>query len=118
HLELGQPVALKFLLESLVDRTELVERFIREARNCVSINSEHVVRVADVGRLPTGAPFMVMEFLEGHDLETEVQRQGPLPPARAVDYAIQTCVGLAEAHARHLIHRDLKPANLFLTTRS
>ncbi len=118
HLHLAQPVALKFLLESLLQRPDLVERFLREARNCVSINSEHVVRVMDVGRLPSGAPFMVMEFLQGQDLEAEVQLDGALVPGRAVDYALQACVGLAEAHVRRLIHRDLKPANLFLTTRS
>jgi eukaryotic-like serine/threonine-protein kinase len=118
HLELGQPVALKFLLEALADREELVARFLREARNCVSINSEHVVRVMDVGRLESGAPYMVMEYLQGQDLESELGQRRTLPVQEAANIALQTCMGLAEAHQRNLVHRDLKPANLFMTTRS
>src|SRR5690606_21483056 len=72
-------------------------------------------RVYDVGTVPDGAPYMVMEFLEGRDLNEVVER-GPLPSVEdAVDWVLQACEALAEVHGRGIVHRDLKPANLFLT---
>jgi serine/threonine-protein kinase len=68
HIELRERVAIKFLLDTPADNAELSERFLREARAAVKIKSEHVVRVIDVGRLPSDAPYMVMEYLEGEDL--------------------------------------------------
>jgi serine/threonine-protein kinase len=88
-------------------------RFAREARAAVKIKSEHVARVTDVGTLETGAPYMVMEYLEGQDLSALLAR-GPLPVEQAVDYLLQACEAIAEAHALGIVHRDLKPANLFL----
>jgi serine/threonine-protein kinase len=114
HLELGQPVAVKFLLAEGLARREVAARFIREARAAASIRGEHVARVLDVGRLENGAPYIVMEYLEGRDLEQMV-RAGPIPVADAVDYVIQACDAMAEAHRLGIVHRDLKPANLFLT---
>jgi len=83
----------------------------------VKIKGEHVARVSDVGTLDTGAPYMVMEFLEGSDLAQKLERSGPLPVSEAVDYIIQACEAIAEAHTHSIVHRDLKPANLFLTKR-
>jgi serine/threonine-protein kinase len=117
HLELGQRVALKFLLPEFAANDEASQRFLREARAAVRIRSENVARVIDVGRLETGAPYMVMEFLEGHDLAHAVS-EGPLDVADAVAYVIQACDAIAEAHAAGIVHRDLKPANLFLTRRT
>lgn len=117
HLELRERVALKFLLPNALARSELVERFLREARAAVRIQSEHVARISDVGRLENGAPYMVMEFLNGSDLSVVLQQNGPLSPALAVDYVLQACEALAEAHSLGIIHRDLKPANLFLIER-
>jgi serine/threonine-protein kinase len=114
HLELGQPVAIKFLLAEGVGRPEVSARFIREARAAASIRGEHVARVLDVGRLENGAPYIVMEYLQGRDLE-QMLRNGPLPIEDAVDYVIQACDAMAEAHRLGIVHRDLKPANLFLT---
>ncbi len=116
HLELGQRVALKFLLEHAALDEDAATRFLREARAVVRIQSEHVARVIDVGRLENGAPYMVMEYLDGRDL-AKVVSEGPLPVEDAVDYLLQACEALAEAHAAGIIHRDLKPANLFLTKR-
>ena len=82
------------------------------------LKSEHVARVLDVGTLDTGAPYMVMEYLEGSDLGSVVAEQGPLPVSAAVDYVLQACEAIAEAHALGIVHRDLKPANLFLTGRT
>jgi hypothetical protein len=114
HLQLHQKVAIKFLLPEALSNAEAVERFAREARAAVKITSEHVARVIDVGTLETGAPFMVMEFLEGHDLAQWVRLRGSLPLDQAVDFVLQACEALAEAHTLGIVHRDLKPANLFV----
>lgn len=116
HLELDQRVAVKFLLAHIAS-PEAVARFVREARAAVKIRSEHVARVIDVGRLEDGAPYMVMEYLEGRDLAAQLGH-GPLSIEDAVDYVIQAADAMAEAHAEGIVHRDLKPANLFLTRRS
>jgi eukaryotic-like serine/threonine-protein kinase len=117
HLELDERVALKFLLPEAVESPEAAARFVREARAAVKIKSEHVARVIDVGRLENGAPYMVMEFLNGTDLG-EVVQQGQLPVEDAVDYLIQACDAMVEAHAAGIVHRDLKPSNLFLSRRN
>jgi len=116
HIELRERVAIKFLLDSSAEDTELSERFLREARAAVKIRSEHVVRVSDVGRLPSGAPYLVMEYLEGEDLGQRLER-GAVPIEDAVDYVIQCCEAMHVAHRSGIVHRDLKPANLFLTQR-
>ncbi len=118
HLQLDQPVAIKFLVPELMEREDAVARFLREARASVRIRSEHVVRVLDVGTLDDGTPFMVMEFLEGRDLAKELEDRKNLPVSEAIDYVLQVCEGLAEAHALGIVHRDLKPANLFHTRKS
>jgi serine/threonine protein kinase len=118
HVALNQRVAIKFLLPSAVGNAQIIERFAREARAAVQIQSEHVARVIDVGTLPTGSPYMVMEFLEGTDLAEAVEKGGAMPVAQAVSYVLQACEALAEAHALGIVHRDLKPANLFLARRA
>jgi serine/threonine-protein kinase len=118
HVTLRQRVAVKFLLPEAVARAGSVERFLREARSAVMIQSEHVARVFDVGTLDTGSPYMVMELLQGSDLGELLDAKGKLPIDQAVDYVLQACEAIAEAHALGIIHRDLKPANLFLTSRS
>ncbi len=115
HLELDERVALKILLPKYRQNEEIVARFRREARAAVKIKSEHVAKVHDVGTLEDGAPCLVMEYLEGLDLESLITDQGPVPRERAVDYVLQGCEALAEAHALGIVHRDLKPANLFLS---
>jgi hypothetical protein len=116
HVHLQQPVALKFLLPEMVHHPETVERFVREARASAQLRSEHVCRVADVGAFESGAPYIVMELLDGSDLASLIAH-GPMPVQRAADHVLQACVGVAEAHALGIVHRDLKPANLFLTRR-
>jgi eukaryotic-like serine/threonine-protein kinase len=118
HLQLDERVAIKFLLPGALHNPEAVARFAREARAAVKIKSEHVARVSDVGTLETGAPYMVMEFLQGRDLSGVLAHSGPLSPADAAEHVLQACEALAEAHALGIVHRDLKPANLFLATRA
>ena len=114
HLRLRQRVAVKMLLPSMSDHTITVTRFEREARSAGQLRNRHVARVMDVDQMPDGLPYMVMEFLEGHDLQLELERRGQLPHEEVVDYVLQACAGMMEAHALGIIHRDLKPSNLFL----
>ena len=116
HLDLGQRVALKFLLPNALQNAEAAARFLREARAAVKNDSEHVARVIDVGRLDNGAPYMVMEYLEGHDLGDH-PKGAALPLEDAVDFVLQACEAMAVAHTMGIVHRDLKPANLFLAQR-
>jgi serine/threonine-protein kinase len=116
HVALGQRVAIKFMLPRALASADNVARFEREARAVVRLRSEHVARVTDVGRLETGAPYIVMEFLEGYDLDRLLEG-GALPIDKAIDYLLQACEAIAEAHSLGIVHRDLKPTNLFLTTR-
>jgi eukaryotic-like serine/threonine-protein kinase len=118
HVELGQRVALKFLRPEMLRNPEVVGRFSQEAMAAVKIKSDHVARVFDVGTMPDGAPFIVIEHLEGKNLEEILSEQGPLPIKRAIDYVMQACEALADAHACGVVHRDVKPENLFLTQRS
>ncbi|MET0795024.1 MAG: protein kinase [Polyangiaceae bacterium] len=118
HLELEQRVAMKFLHPLALERADTAERFRREARSAAKIRSEHVARVIDVGIMEGGVPYMVMEYLEGHDLSDEMGRVGMLPIEDAIDYVLQAIEALAEAHTAGIVHRDLKPANLFIATRA
>jgi serine/threonine-protein kinase len=118
HAELQQRVAVKVLPDSQADDGEMVERFMREARAAARLKSEHAVKVIDVGRRKrSGAPYIVMELLQGEDLGALVERGGQLAIPDAVDFVLQACEAVAEAHALGIIHRDLKPRNLFLSMR-
>jgi serine/threonine protein kinase len=117
HIDLDQPVALKFILPHALAGKGNVERFMREARAAVRLKSEHVARVYDVGRDGDDRPFMVLELLEGMDLAKLIKSKGSLPVADAVEYVLQACEALVEAHAAGIVHRDLKPQNLFVTRR-
>ncbi|HEX7672311.1 MAG TPA: serine/threonine-protein kinase, partial [Polyangiaceae bacterium] len=117
HMELDQPVAVKFLRKRFSNEPTVVARFLEEAKAAAALRNEHVVRVMDVGQTPNGVPFYVMEHLEGTDLETLLVREGPLRIDRALDYVRQACKALEEAHALGIVHRDVKPENLFLSTR-
>jgi len=117
HMQLDQRVALKFLRPEAMQSKEAVERFQREARSAVRLRSEHVAKVTDVGTLDTGAPYMVMEYLEGADLSRVVQATGSISIDESVNFVMQACEAIAEAHSLGIIHRDLKPQNLFVTRR-
>jgi len=118
HIALDERVAIKLLLPEMLSNNDAVQRFAREARAAIKIKNEHVVRVMDVSTLPSGAPMMVMEFLDGEDLSQLIERQGPLPLATVAEYVLQACEAIAEAHSLGIVHRDLKPANLFVTRRN
>jgi eukaryotic-like serine/threonine-protein kinase len=114
QLELDRRVAIKFLLRAVAKNEEVVARFSREARAAARMQGEHVARVLDVGALPDGLPYMVMEHLEGSDLAERISVQRGMPLEEIARIVIEACDALAEAHAAGIVHRDLKPANLFL----
>jgi serine/threonine-protein kinase len=120
HLRLKQRVALKVLAPDMVRDPELVARFEHEARAVANLRTPHVPRVMDVDATEGGIPFIVMEFLEGRDLDAELvarQQSGArFPLDEACDYLLQACAAMIEAHDLGIIHRDLKPANLFLAS--
>ncbi|HUS33567.1 MAG TPA: serine/threonine-protein kinase [Kofleriaceae bacterium] len=117
HLDLGTPIALKFLHEHMLENRELVDRFKREARASAQLRGENVCRVSDVGTAENGQPFIVMELLQGQDLNSVVKERGALTPQVTAEIMLQTCLALAEAHMVGIVHRDVKPGNLMLTTR-
>jgi len=131
-LRLGQPVALKFLPESVAQDADARERLFAEARNARSIAHPHVCRVYDVGEMtvpstgPAGTPqggsgrgrlFLTMEYIDGEDLASLLRRIGRLPGPKASEIAHQLCAGLEAAHERGVLHRDLKPANVMIDGR-
>ncbi|MBI2394420.1 MAG: serine/threonine protein kinase [Deltaproteobacteria bacterium] len=109
----GAPVALKVIQPELAADPELLERFRREARALESLRSEHIVRVHEVVEIEGSGPCMVMELLDGEDLDHVLDTDGPLPIGDAVAAVRQACEAIGEAHAHGIIHRDLKPGNLF-----
>jgi len=114
HQRLGQQVAIKVLHPHLRAMPDVTRRFEQEARTAARLTSANVARVVDVDSLPDGSPFMVMEFLRGHDLGTELDQRRKLPIDEAVVYVLQASAAMDEAHGLGIIHRDLKPSNLFL----
>jgi serine/threonine-protein kinase len=114
HLVLEHPIAIKVVRPEYAHHPEAVARFLNEARASAQLHGIHVAHVLDTGRIENGPPYMVLEYLEGFDLRELLGAEGPLPVSRAVDYVVQTCEAVAEAHARGIIHRDLKPENLFV----
>lgn len=114
HVDLARPVAVKLIRHELMETESVAERFLLEARAAAKIQSEHVGRVLDVGRLDSGEPYIVMEYLQGQDLAAHLEQFGRFEPEAAVDLILEACEALAEAHHHQIVHRDLKPENLFL----
>src|ERR1041385_9189332 len=117
HAQLDERVAVKMLRSERLAQKEACERVLLEARATVKIQSDHVVRVFDVGTLEDGAPYIVMEYLSGCDLAQLLTAEGQLAIADAASYVRQACDAIGKAHALGIVHRDLKPANLFLAVR-
>jgi serine/threonine-protein kinase len=116
HSELGTTVAIKAVLPEALGDHATIARFKREALAMARLRSEHAVRILDVGE-EAGMPYIMMEYLEGNDLASELRRRGALPIREVVRYLLEAIDVLAEAHDIGIVHRDLKPANLFLARR-
>jgi serine/threonine protein kinase len=117
HVEIGKRVALKVLHPSYSRMPDLVERFRREARAASKIGHPNIVDVTDSGTTADGSVYFVMEYLEGVELGSVIEREGALDVARALKITGQICRALSAAHREGIIHRDLKPENIFLITR-
>src|SRR5215213_2642174 len=112
-LKLGQPVALKFLPETLSADGAALARFHREVRVARQVSHRNVCRVYDIGEVD-GQHFLSMEFIRGEELASLIRRIGRLPADKAVEISRQLCAGLAAAHDNKVLHRDLKPANVMI----
>ncbi|HEY4016189.1 MAG TPA: protein kinase [Polyangiaceae bacterium] len=114
HVRLRQRLAIKILRPDVADFGEVITRFEREARAAAQLQSIHTARVIDVETLPNGLPYIVLEYLEGRDLDAEIEGAGPMPVEEAIDVVLQVADAMSEAHALGIVHRDLKPSNLFV----
>ena len=118
HRMLARPAAIKLIRPEMIGAGDpagaqlAVKRFRREAEAAANLRSPHTVELYDFGVTDDQTLYFVMELLEGMDLETLVQRHGPLPAGRVIHILRQVCESLEEAHARGLVHRDIKPANI------
>jgi serine/threonine protein kinase len=114
HLRMGKIAAMKVLHPEYSREAEVVERFRREAEAVSQLTHPNTVQVFDFGTA-TGALYLIMEYVRGRDLNTLIQRDGPMPFERAAPMLAQICAALAEAHALGIVHRDLKPENILVT---
>jgi serine/threonine-protein kinase len=117
-LTLGRPVAIKVLRSSLKNQEQAYQRFLREARMGAALAHANVCGVHDLGALPDGTPYLVMEHLVGEELGDRIAREGALPFDDAIEILSQMLAGLGAAHAKGIVHRDIKPENVFLVGRS
>jgi serine/threonine protein kinase/ABC-type branched-subunit amino acid transport system substrate-binding protein len=114
QLPLGREVAVKAILANPLHSTEMVQRFIREAKLLSQVNHPNVVSLIDFGNTDAGIIYMVMEFLHGRTLDKAVPRDRGLAVNTVLDLMEQIGAGVTEAHRRQMVHRDLKPSNIFL----
>ncbi|MEE8116365.1 MAG: serine/threonine-protein kinase [Gemmatimonadales bacterium] len=120
HRMLARPAAIKLIRPEVLGKgsrdshATVLRRFEQEAQATASMRSPHTIVLYDFGVTNEGTFHYVMELLDGFDLETLVERFGPVPPERAIHFLRQACHSLAEAHASGLIHRDIKPANVYV----
>ncbi|HTV23581.1 MAG TPA: protein kinase, partial [Polyangiaceae bacterium] len=114
QLSVRRTVALKMLVDEHLENQAHVERFEREALALSRLSHQSTVRLFDFGADERGCPFIVMEYLDGHDLAVDLERHGPMRWDHALEVSVRLLGSLAEAHAAGIIHRDIKPANVFL----
>lgn len=117
HVELEHRAVLKLLLPEALAYPDIVRAFAREAHLAVELQSEHLARISDMGRLDSGSPYLVREYLSGPDLSEVLKVRGPLPIAEAIDLVLQVCEGLAGGHALGFVHGNLRPGNIVLCKR-
>jgi serine/threonine-protein kinase len=117
HVDIGKRLAIKLILPEFCESLEVVARFRREARAASAVDSEYIAQIYDFGRDDRLGLYMVIEYLEGEDLEARLARERWISEKDTATIGLQVGRGLAKAHAAGIIHRDLKPANVFLTER-
>ena len=114
NIRLNKRFAVKVLSRDVLENPDVVHRFQREARICSSLGHPHITEIIDFNETEDGTSYIVMEFLDGEDLSTRLERVKKLPPSLAVPIVGQVCSALGTAHDNDIVHRDLKPANIFL----
>jgi len=114
NVRINRRVAIKVLHAAFAGNTEVMQRFEREAQAAGRIGNDHILEVLDLGNLPNGDRFIIMEFLEGEPLSSRIKQRGRLMPHELAPLMRQVLVGLGAAHAVGIIHRDLKPDNIFI----
>src|SRR6188768_1968866 len=115
HERLDRQVAIKLLHAQMEQQRAAVTRFEREIKAMALVNNRHIAHALDADVLDDGSLYLVMEYLEGHNLRVELRQRRAIPYPEAVAYIIQACQGIAAVHDVGIVHRDLKPGNLFLT---
>ncbi|MEO6600867.1 MAG: serine/threonine-protein kinase [Polyangiaceae bacterium] len=114
NLRINRRVAIKILHSAFSGNAEVMQRFEREAQAAGRIGNDHILEVLDLGILPDGDRYIIMEFLDGEPLSNRIQARGRLLPHELGPLLRQTLVGLGAAHAVGIVHRDLKPDNIFI----
>jgi eukaryotic-like serine/threonine-protein kinase len=117
HLDLDRPVAIKVLNPQQITKKAAVLRFHNEARTAGSIGHPNICEVYDLGTLPSGSPYIVMEYLTGDTLAAHIARHGKLDAIEAMDIIAQVLAGLSAAHGKGIVHRDIKPENILLVSK-
>src|SRR5262249_36917586 len=117
HVVIGRPAAIKVLHAEWSCSLDAVARFQREALSVNSIGHPSIIDIYEIGELPDGRPFLVMELLEGKDLESHIRARKRLVPGEVLDVLTPLCEALAAAHQQSIVHRDVKAANVFLDQR-
>lgn len=117
HVDLGRRVAIKVLSNDVARNAEAIKRFQREAQTASQLGHPNIIDVHDFGRTADGLPYLVMERLEGHDLDDELGDRETLPLARVLEILAPVASALDAVHAKGIVHRDIKPANIFLARR-
>ena len=118
HKLINRKLAVKFLHPQYADNEEVVTRFQREAQSAARIGHENIIEITDMGTASDGAPYIVMEFLDGDDVKGVLESDGVFTVARAANIMVQALSALQAAHNAGIIHRDLKPENIYLTKKS
>jgi eukaryotic-like serine/threonine-protein kinase len=117
HPVIGRKAAIKIIHPEHASNAEVIARFVNEAKSINEIRHDHIVEITDFGRTDAGEFYFIMEYLEGEPLSAWIEREAPVPPARAIAVVTQIADALEASHAHGVVHRDLKPENIFLVPR-
>lgn len=110
---LDRQVAIKLLREEYADDPDFIRRFQKEAKAVARLSHQNIVNIYDFGE-SDGVTYLVMEYVEGSTLKEIEAQNGPLPISQVIDYSIQLCYGMAQAHSQQIVHKDIKPHNIMI----